>query len=47
VARGVLAQRRPETHHQDYDKKNPVRYKVYKWHCGRQQRLDQVWGKTE
>jgi len=36
-----------ETYHQDYYKKNPVRYKFYSWNCGRQQRLEQVWGKTE
>ena len=36
-----------ETYHQDYYKKNPVRYKFYSWNCGRQQRLEQVWGKTD
>ena len=36
-----------ETYHQDYYKKNPLRYKFYTWNCGRQQRLDQVWGRTE
>jgi peptide-methionine (S)-S-oxide reductase len=34
-----------ETYHQDYYQKNPVRYKFYKWNCGRDQRLDQIWGK--
>ncbi|MGQ0834630.1 MAG: peptide-methionine (S)-S-oxide reductase MsrA [Gammaproteobacteria bacterium] len=33
-----------EDYHQDYYKKNPVRYKVYRWNCGRDQRLEQVWG---
>jgi peptide-methionine (S)-S-oxide reductase len=33
-----------ETYHQDFHEKNPVRYKFYKWNCGRQQRLEQVWG---
>ncbi|MBA3576832.1 MAG: peptide-methionine (S)-S-oxide reductase MsrA [Sphingomonas sp.] len=33
-----------EGYHQDYYKKNPVRYKVYRWNCGRDQRLKQVWG---
>jgi peptide-methionine (S)-S-oxide reductase len=34
-----------EDYHQDYYKKNPVRYKVYTSGCGRYARLDQVWGK--
>lgn len=34
-----------EAYHQDYYRKNPVRYKFYKWNCGRQQRLDKLWGK--
>jgi peptide-methionine (S)-S-oxide reductase len=33
-----------EDYHQDYYKKNPVRYKVYRWNCGRDARLQQVWG---
>lgn len=33
-----------EDYHQDYYKKNPVRYKFYRWNCGRDQRLQQVWG---
>jgi peptide-methionine (S)-S-oxide reductase len=33
-----------EEYHQDYYKKNPVRYKLYRWHCGRDSRLSQVWG---
>jgi len=32
-----------EDYHQDYYLKNPVRYKYYKWNCGRQQRLDEIW----
>ncbi len=36
-----------EGYHQDYYKKNPVRYKLYKWNCGRQQRLDALWGKAK
>lgn len=31
-----------ETYHQTYYKKNPVRYKFYRWNCGRDQRLDKV-----
>lgn len=35
-----------EDYHQDFYKKNPVRYKFYKWNCGRSQRLKQLWGKS-
>jgi peptide-methionine (S)-S-oxide reductase len=34
-----------EDYHQDFYKKNPVRYKFYKYNCGRAQRLDELWGK--
>jgi peptide-methionine (S)-S-oxide reductase len=34
-----------EDYHQDYYKKNPVRYKVYSTGCGRYSRLDELWGK--
>jgi len=33
-----------EDYHQDYHKKNPVRYKFYRWNCGRDQYLKKVWG---
>ena len=33
-----------ESYHQDYYKKNPVRYKFYRTTCGRDQRLEEVWG---
>jgi len=33
-----------ESYHQDYYKNNPVRYKVYRWNCGRDHRLKQIWG---
>lgn len=33
-----------EEGHQDYYLKNPVRYKYYRWNCGRDQRLKQIWG---
>jgi len=33
-----------ESYHQDYYKKNPVRYKFYRWNCGRDQRLHEIWG---
>jgi peptide-methionine (S)-S-oxide reductase len=32
-----------EEYHQDYYKKNPVRYKLYSHGCGRAQRLEEVW----
>jgi peptide-methionine (S)-S-oxide reductase len=34
-----------EEYHQDFYKKNPVRYKFYKYNCGRAQRLEALWGK--
>jgi len=34
-----------EGYHQDFYKKNPVRYKFYKYNCGRAQRLETLWGK--
>ncbi|MBI2799480.1 MAG: peptide-methionine (S)-S-oxide reductase MsrA [Gammaproteobacteria bacterium] len=33
-----------ENYHQDYYKKNPVRYKFYRFNCGRDQRLRELWG---
>jgi len=36
-----------EEYHQKYYKKNEARYKFYRWNCGRDQRLEQVWGKKE
>ncbi|MDX5365059.1 MAG: peptide-methionine (S)-S-oxide reductase MsrA [Alphaproteobacteria bacterium] len=33
-----------EEYHQDYYKKNPNRYAYYRWSCGRDARLKQVWG---
>ena len=33
-----------EEYHQDYYKKNPVRYKFYRYNCGRDQRLKELWG---
>lgn len=32
-----------EDYHQDYYKKNPIRYKFYRYNCGRDKRLDEVW----
>jgi len=34
-----------EEYHQDFYKKNPVRYNFYKLGCGRAQRLETLWGK--
>ena len=36
---------RAEEYHQDYYKKNPVRYRYYRWGCGRDARLEAIWGK--
>jgi peptide-methionine (S)-S-oxide reductase len=33
-----------EAYHQDYYRKNPVRYQFYKAACGRERRLEEVWG---
>ncbi len=33
-----------EDYHQDYYKKNPLRYKFYRFNCGRDQRLHELWG---
>ena len=35
---------RAEEYHQDYYKKNPIRFKFYKYNCGRDQRLEKLWG---
>jgi peptide-methionine (S)-S-oxide reductase len=35
-----------EEYHQDYYLKNPLRYKYYRWNCGRDQRLQQIWGEA-
>ena len=34
-----------EDYHQDYYIKNPVRYRIYRYGCGRDTRLEQLWGK--
>lgn len=33
-----------EEYHQDYYKKNPLRYKIYRFGCGRDKRLSEIWG---
>jgi peptide-methionine (S)-S-oxide reductase len=36
-----------EEYHQNYKAKNPVRYKYYRWNCGRDQRLKELWAAKE
>ena len=33
-----------ERYHQNYAEKNPLRYKFYRWNCGRDRRLEEIWG---
>jgi len=33
-----------EDYHQDYYQKNPLRYKFYRSRCGRDDRLNELWG---
>ena len=35
-----------EGYHQNYYKTHPVRYKVYRFGCGRDQRLSKIWGEN-
>ena len=35
-----------EEYHQSYYEKNPVRYKYYRYSCGRDARLKEVWGSS-
>ena len=35
-----------EEYHQDFYKKNPVRYKIYRTGCGRDARLQALWGRS-
>ena len=37
---------RAEEYHQDFYKKNPTRYKVYRSGCGRDARLQALWGRS-
>ncbi len=34
-----------EDYHQDYYRKNPLRYNFYRYSCGRDERLEELWGK--
>jgi len=36
-----------EDYHQDYYSKNPIRYKFYRFNCGRDARLEELWGKKD
>jgi peptide-methionine (S)-S-oxide reductase len=33
-----------EEYHQNYYKKNPLKYRYYRWSCGRNARVREVWG---
>ncbi len=33
-----------ESYHQNYYKNSPVRYAFYRWNCGRDSRLKEIWG---
>jgi peptide-methionine (S)-S-oxide reductase len=37
---------RAEEYHQDYYQKNPIRFRFYKYRCGRDQRLEELWGRS-
>lgn len=43
TAAGAFTQ--AEDYHQDYYQKNPLRYRYYRAGCGRDARLEQIWGK--
>ncbi len=36
-----------EAYHQDYSKKNPIRYSYYRKRCGRDHRLKELWGEKQ
>jgi len=36
-----------EEYHQDYYKKNPVRYSLYRFNCRRDARVEALWGKAD
>ena len=35
-----------EEYHQDYYRKNPVRYRFYRWNCGRDAQIERVWSRA-
>jgi len=36
-----------EEYHQDYYKKNPLRYHYYRYGCGRDKRIEELWGQSD
>ena len=36
-----------EDYHQDYYRKNPLRYNFYRAGCGRDARLEELWGRKD
>lgn len=36
-----------EEYHQNFYEKNPIHYRVYKYNCGRAQRLQELWGQSK
>ncbi|MEE8562232.1 MAG: peptide-methionine (S)-S-oxide reductase, partial [Alphaproteobacteria bacterium] len=34
-----------EGYHQDYYRKSPIRYNLYRYGCGRNARLKELWGR--
>ena len=40
----ILKFYRAEDYHQNYYRKAPLRYKFYRWNCGRNQRVRELWG---
>jgi len=42
LPRGVFY--RAEAYHQNYYTRNSVRYRFYRWNCGRDARIEAVWG---
>lgn len=52
LGRGIVTEIQPaatfypaEDYHQKYAQKNPIRYKFYRYSCGRDKRLQEIWGK--
>jgi len=35
-----------ESYHQDFYKKSQYKYKFYRWNCGRDQRVEEIWGES-
>ena len=35
-----------EAYHQDYYSRNPIRYNYYRYGCGRDRRLEELWGRS-